>query len=63
VIELHFKKGGSYARRLPSGLLRPCPEAGRPERQPAEEPQPERAERDGYAKFATQSEENGKPER
>ena len=45
VIELHLDEGGAHPRHLAGALLRARAEAGRPQRQPAEQAQADEAER------------------
>ncbi len=63
VVELHVEKGRAHARGLPGALSGAVRKAGRPERQPAEQSEPEDAERNGDADFAAQAEEHRKAER
>ena len=50
-------------RGLPGALLGALGKARRPERDPAEQPEPEYAERDGNADFPAQAEKHGKTDR
>src|SRR5215470_4730802 len=63
VIELHLEESRAHARYLPAALLGARSEAGRPERQPAEQTKPRHAERNRCEELPARGEKGGAAER
>jgi hypothetical protein len=63
VIELHFHEGGTHPRRLSGTLLRARAEADETPRQPAQQPQSGKAERDRQLELPARRQERRPAER